>query len=162
MTEALSIPDNKLVGLDGRPIVVGAPDDAPFWLDTEQDTKDYVAKALGDLDDVEVFYGWVLVVKHIRRIVAKGIIAAGETQNEDRWQGKVGLVVKKGPAAFRDDDRNKFFAADPKVGDWVIFRNSDGWDVDIGSKADRLNYLQCRFIQDAHIIGTTTYPGRIY
>lgn len=161
MTEALSLPQAGLVGMDGRPIIAAASNE-PYWLDDEQATKDHVFSTLGDLSDVEVFYNWVLIVKHVRRVVARGLLAAPETQNEDRWQGKVGLIVKKGPATFQDDDRNKFYGANPDIGDWVIFRNSDGWDADLGKRTERLDYFQCRFIPDAHIIGTTKFPGRIY
>jgi hypothetical protein len=158
MTDALSLPDNKLVGIDGRPL----DSDQPFWLNTEQEAKDDVAKNMGDIDDIEVFFGWVLVAKHVRNMVGVGLHAAPETQNEDRWQGKVGLIIKKGPAAFKDDKNNQFYNANPKVGDWVIYRSSDGWDLNIGSRINRGAYLECRLIQDAHIVGTTTYPGRVY
>lgn len=161
MSEALSLPKTGLVTLDGRPMPQ-AGDNTPYWLDDEQETRDYVSGALGDTEDIEVQYNWVLVVKHLRRVVARGILAAPVTETEDRWQGKVGMVLKKGPAAFQDEGPNKFYGFNPEVGDWVIFRNSDGWDVELGHRADRIAYLSCRFIQDAHIVGRTKYPGRVY
>ena len=163
MSEALSLPQTGLVDITGRPMPA-AGDDTPFWLDTEQDTKDFVDRVLGDIDDIEVEHNWVLVVKHIRQVVARGVIAAPASEIEDRWQGKVGLILKKGPAAFQDDkdQRINFHGFNPDIGDWVIFRNSDGWDVDLGHRKGRIAYLSCRFIQDAFIVGRTKYPGRIY
>lgn len=157
MSEALSLPQAGLVGMDGKPIT-----GTPHWFDDEQAAKDYVADKLGDLDDIDVFYNWVLVAKYIREEVAKGILAAPETQREDSWQGSVGLVLKKGPAAFQDDNRNKFYGANPNPGEWVLYRNSDGWDKNIAVLGARTEFIQCRFIQDAHINGRVTYPGRLY
>lgn len=163
MSEALSVADTRLVGLDGKPMPK-AGDNTPFWLDDEQVTRDAVEDLLGDIDDIEVEHNWVLVVKHIRKVVARGLHAAPTTEMEDRWQGKVGLILKKGPAAFQDDkdQRINFHGFNPEPGEWVIFRNSDGWDVEVGHRKERFGYLSCRLIQDAFIVGRTKYPGRIY
>lgn len=162
MTDALSLPDTKLVGMDGRPIST-VDDNTPHWLTEEQEDKNFVFDVLGDLSDVDLFYGWVLVAKYIRRTVAKNILASDLTQKEDGWQGKVGLVVKKGPAAFVTDKRTDFYGASVDVGDWVVFRHSDGWDGELGTRTARFSpYLQCLLIQDAHIIGKIQYPGRLY
>ena len=157
MSTALSLPTAGIVGIDGKPII-----GAPHWFNEESDTKAYIRDKLGDLADVDVFYNWVLVAKYIREEVGAGILAAAETQREDSWQGSVGLVLKRGPAAFQDDERNKFYGADPQPGDWVLYRNSDGWDKNIAMIDTRTNFVQCRFIQDAHINGRVKYPGRLY
>lgn len=157
MSDALSLPQTGLVGIDGKPIA-----GAPHWFDDEHDVKDFLAENLGALDDIDVFYNWVLVAKYIREEVGKGIIAAAETQREDSWQGSVGLVLKKGPAAFKDEGPNKFYGANPQPADWVLYRNSDGWDKNIAMLGQRTNFVQCRFIQDAHIIGRAKYPGRLF
>ncbi len=153
----LATPVSGIVGLDGKPI-----SDKPHWFDDEQGVKDFIAENLGDLEDIDVFYGWVLVAKYIREEVAKGIKAAPETQREDSWQGSVGLVLKKGPGAFVSDGNNNFYGADVKVGDWVLYRNSDGWDKNIAMIGVRTSFVQCRFIQDAHINGRVKYPGRLF
>lgn len=157
MSAALSVPAPGLVGLDGKPVI-----GTPHWFDEEIEVKQYIAENLGDLADVDVFYNWVLVAKYIREEVGKGILAAAQTQQEDSWQGSVGLVLKRGPAAFQDDATNKFYGADPQPGDWVLYRNSDGWDKNIAMLGVRTNFVQCRFIQDAHINGRVKYPGRLF
>ncbi len=157
MSEALVTPKGGLVGMDGKPIT-----DSPHWFDEEQGAKDYISEHLGDLADIDIFFGWVLVAKYIREEVARGIRAAPETQREDSWQGSVGLVLKKGPAAFLDDGPNKFYGADVNVGDWVVYRNSDGWDKNVAMMDTRTGFVQCRFIMDAHINGRVKYPGRLY
>lgn len=157
MSEALSLPAAGLVGVDGKPV-----SGTPHWFNEEEDVKSFIREKLGDLSDIDVFYNWVLVAKYIREEVGAGLIASAETQREDVWTGVVGLVLKKGPAAFQDDDRNKFYGANPQVGDWVLYRNSDGWDKNIAMIDTRTNFVQCRFIQDAHINGRVKYPGRLY
>lgn len=155
MTQALVTPRAGIVGLDGAPL-----GGRPRWFDDEQRYKDDMFEKLGDLDDIELFFNDVLVAKYIREEVAAGIIASSETQREDQWQGVVGLVLKVGPQAFVDDDRNKF-PVKPQIGDWVLYRNSDGWDKGIAVLGERTVFCQCRIIQDAHIRGRVKYPGRL-
>lgn len=150
---------DALIGLDGREIndVVENP-----AFDPEIATKEWVFAQLGDLADIELFFNDVLVCKHIRQKVAKGLIAAQITQTEDRWQGVVGLVLKLGPRAFVDDENTKFHGVKAEVGDWVLYRNSDGWDKDIARLGPASDPVQCRIIQDAHIRGRVKFPGRFY
>ncbi len=157
MNETLLKPIPGLVGLDGRAVV-----GQPHWFDDEQDTKDFIAGKLGDLADIELLFNDVLVAKYIRDEVGAGLIASKETQQEDQWQGVIGLVLKLGPRAFVDDDNNKFYGMRVEVGDWALFRNSDGWDKDIAMLGTRTNFVKCRLLQDAHIRGRVKYPGRLY
>ena len=155
MSEAL-LTSPSIVGLDGAPITA-----APRWFTDEQDVKDFIFEALGELDDIELFFNDVLVAKYIREEIAAGLIASAETQREDVWQGVVGLVLKTGPRAFVDDEHNKFHGIQVRRGDWVLYRNSDGWDKDIARLGERTRFVKCRVIQDAHIRGRVKYPGRL-
>ena len=148
----------SLVGIDGREIAAGVN---PAF-DEERATKDWVFAELGDLDDVELFFNDILVAKYIRETVAKGLIAAEITRLEDNWQGVVGLVLKVGPRAFQDDDRNQFHGVSVKRGDWVLYRNTDGWDKSIARLGEASKRpIQCRLIQDAHIRARVRWPGRL-
>lgn len=157
MTETLLTPTADLIGMDGKPL---SADRAPPF-DPEDGWREDVLKRLGDLDDIELLFNDVLVAKYIREMASANIIASQITQNEDNWQGVVGLVLLVGPRAFVDDDNNKFYGKTVKRGDWVLYRNSDGWDKDI-QMVGEYNAVKCRIIQDAHIRGRVKFPGRLF
>ena len=156
MSDALVTPANSLVGMDGQPIISGAPK-----FSTEDEWRTDIIRRLGDLEDIELLFNDVLVAKYIREMVSTNIRASAETQREDNWQGVVGLVLKLGPRAFVDDDNTKFHGVMMKPGDWVLYRNSDGWDKDIQMVGEYFA-VKCRIIQDAHIRGRVKYPGRLF
>lgn len=109
------------------------------------DPKDGILKAVGDLSNVALFSGRVLVGIYIApEKTAGGIIRIDSSVKEDVWQGSVGLVLKKGAMAFKDDDQNKFHGQDVSVGDWVVFRPGD-------AKRTQINGVDCRIIEDVLI-----------
>lgn len=133
-----------------------------FKFDDEREWVDKTMSKAGDMADIDLFYGQVLVAKHIRTTVGTiGLIASHQTQLEDRYQGKVGLVLKIGPLAFLSDNNRNFGGANPKVGQWVMYRASDGHDANIIA-VDGLDYVECRILEDAEIKGVLRYPGRIW
>lgn len=157
MSDALVMPGPvSLLGMNGQPIVPKAPK-----FDDEAAYRQEIFERLGDLADIELLFNDVLVAKYIREKVSEHIIASHETQREDSWQGVVGLVLKVGPRAFVDDEQNKFHGANVERGDWVLYRNSDGWDKNI-QMIGEYEAVQCRIIQDAHIRGRVKYPGRLF
>jgi co-chaperonin GroES (HSP10) len=83
-----------------------------------------------------------------------GIILTDNTKQEQRFQGKIGLVVKLGEIAFKDDDLWPNADLRPKVGDWVFFRNADTSECAI-------NGVSCRFIRDDLIRGRCLTPDTI-
>ena len=152
----LVLPEQKLFAPDGKPLGrAGAP---PF--SDEQEVKNFIFEKMGDLEDIELFFNDVLVAKYIREKISETLIAAAETQREDQWQGVCGLVLKIGPRAFQDDEQNKFYGVSVKKGDWVLYRNSDGWDKDI-QMVGEYTAVKCRVIQDAHIRARVKFPGRL-
>jgi co-chaperonin GroES (HSP10) len=152
----LVMPDRAILAPDGKPLGRAT---APSFSD-EQDVKDFIFSKIGDLDDIELFFNDVLVAKYIREKISESLIAAVETQREDQWQGVCGLVLKVGPRAFQDDEHNKFYGVSVQKGDWVLYRNSDGWDKDIAMIGE-YQAVKCRVIQDAHIRARVKFPGRL-
>lgn len=97
-----------------------------------EDPSDALVNKIGDLSEFEVPLNRVLIGIYMRPEKTKGgVILTDKYRDEDRYQGKAGLILKRGPLAFVDDDRVKFNGFDPKPGDWVMFRPSDGMKVDI-------------------------------
>lgn len=131
----------------------------PFTpMDHRGDPRKALAEKIGDISEVELFNNQVLVAVYIRpNKTASGIYLSDSTRDEDRFQGKVGLVLKMGPAAFVDPDNKWFVGANVKVGDWVVIRASDGWSLTINSK-DGL----CRMIDDIQIRAKIDHPDRVY
>jgi co-chaperonin GroES (HSP10) len=65
---------------------------------------------------------------------AGGIIipdTKGGAATEDKYQGKVGLVVKMGPLAFQEDETHKWGNVIPKVGDWVLINVNEAFSFDV-------------------------------
>src|SRR6266576_2723707 len=112
--------------------------------------------AVGDLSGFDIFHNQILVAIYVRpEKTSGGIIRPGSNVQEDEYQGKVGLVVKVGPAAFLDSDDETFQGQSVKVGDWVVFRVGDGWQLTIRDTA-------CRILTDRTIRMRIKTPGDIF
>jgi Chaperonin 10 Kd subunit len=119
-----------------------------------EDPRDVIWNSCGDdLGRVEPFNQQVLIATYIRPATrtASGLEIAEEAVDEDRYQGKVGMVLKKGPRAFVDDGPVKFYDQNVEPGDWVVYRASDGLKGMIGSR-------EVRFIADVYIRGKIDHP----
>jgi co-chaperonin GroES (HSP10) len=109
------------------------------------DPREAIRDAIGDLSNVDIFFNWVLVAVYKRPEKTKsGIILTDDTRKEDEYQGKAGLVLKKGVQAFVDDANTSFQGQNVNVGDWVVIRPSDGWQV-------MINGVLCRMVQDVQV-----------
>ena len=72
----------------------------------------------------------VLVATYIRpEKTIGGVYLADRTLAEDRFQGKVGLVVKIGPLSFEDSGNTFFGGFTPLIGDWVVYNPSHGREL---------------------------------
>jgi co-chaperonin GroES (HSP10) len=129
----------------------------PFMtMDHTSDPKAGILKDIGDLSTIELFNNQVLVAVYVRPNKTKsGIYLPDATVAEDKIQGKVGLVVKKGPLAFVDASNQWFTDIEVNEGDWVIFRPSDGWGITI-------NNLMCRILDDTAVRGKITSPDQVW
>ena len=120
------------------------------------DPKTELLNEVGDIKEVEIFNNQILCAIYIRPQKTKsGIILTEKYVDEDKYQGKVGLVLKMGPEAFVDDSGKWFKNMKLKVGDWVVFRPSDGWSVSINGKS-------CRILDDVAIRGRVQSPDIIW
>lgn len=116
----------------------------------EIDPKKYILDQLnGEQDKIDLFGARVLVATYMRPEKTQGgIILTDSVRREDQFQGRVGLVLKMGPAAFQDSDGVKFYGKSLKVGDWCYYRPSDGVGIAV-------NGVMGRIIEDVMIDGTT-------
>jgi len=100
------------------------------------DPKVALITALGDISREEVLSDLVLIAIYIRpEKTSGGIIRPVDNIKEDEFQGKVGLVVKRGPQAteYEDDTRPTC-----DIGDWVVYSIKDGWSVTVNDVACRI------------------------
>lgn len=119
--------------------------------------KDATAKIVGDVSDVDVFKNQVLVAIYQRpEKTAAGLFLPDGVRKEDQFQGKVGLVLKKGPDAFVSDGRYTFKDT-VEVGDWILFKVSDGWPITLNTA----NGL-CRMIDDVDVRGRVAEPDKVW
>jgi len=124
----------------------------------ETDPKEALKKSLGDIDGVEIFNNQVLVAVYIRPNTAKvggrTFYLTDNTVDEDKYQSKVGLLVKKGPTAFVEGE-GWFINTEFNIDDWLVFKPSDGWNITV-------NGVLCRVIEDVNIRGRVDQPDRAY
>ncbi len=121
---------------------------------------DIVAGVGPALEDITIFHNHILVGVFIRgnyNVLADGskLYFTEQRADEDKWQGKVGLVLKKGPIAFVDDQRNSFNGQNVEIGQWVMYRVSD-------APALQVNGVHCRLLEDIHIRGIVKDPEIIW
>lgn len=123
----------------------------------EKDPKLVLLDQLGKcVENIKILNTQVLVAVYIRPEKTKaGLFLADQYRDEDRHQSKVGLILKKGPIAFVEDDKKKWFGdIEFKEHDWILFRPSDGWPVTI-------NGVLCRMLEDASVKGHLEHPDDV-
>lgn len=126
----------------------------------EVDPADNIFDNAGDLDDFEVFNTSVLVGVYLRDGDGKkdvktkgGIIIHHDVTNEDKFQSKMGVILSMGPDAFSDPTGKWFVNSEFAIGDWVVFRPSDGWNLTLVSYdgSGKQRKLLCRLIDDVAV-----------
>lgn len=122
----------------------------------ETDPKQEILDALGDIDDYKVFHNEIVVAVYLRPEKTKsGIILTDRHRDEDRYQSKVGLVVKLGPEAFNDPEGTWFKGVKVGLHDWVVFKPSDGWNQTV-------NGVLCRALKDVNVRGSIPHPDMVW
>lgn len=122
----------------------------------ETDPKQDLLNAIGDLSQFKLFNNQCLAAIYIRPEKTKsGILLPGQTRDEDKWQGKVGLVVKMGPSAFNDPDGKWFNGVNVALHDWIVFRPAESWQLTV-------NNVLCRIVDDVNVRGTIPRPDMIW
>ena len=125
--------------------------------------KEALLNSAGSMTDYEIFHNLVLVATYVPPEKIGSIIMPDKTMAEARFQGKMGLVLKCGPLAFKDDSVARFGGVTIDVGDWVLYRPSDGIELFIKDHTGLANDgLACRLIEDTLIKGRVTDPALIY
>ena len=128
----------------------------PMIMTHDVDPKQAILDEIGDLDGLTVSGNDVLVAVYLRpEKTASGIFLTDNTRSEDKYQSKVGLVLKMGPDAFVDPTGEWFKDAEYKVGDWVWHRPSDGWSITV-------NKVLCRVLKDTSVRGTVAHCDYIW
>lgn len=141
-----------------------------FAFSHTEDPKGKIFRKVGNLDNVDVFNSQVLVGVYQRPEEAKtksGLLVTHLTTGEDRFQSKVGVILKMGPSAFRDERGVWFKDQEMQVGDWVVYRASDGWSlglpVDVPETGDeRTKGFLCKLMDDTAIRMRIPHPDAIY
>jgi len=125
-------------------------------MDHDVDPKKKLKQEVGDISEIEIFNNQILMAVYIRPEKTKsGIVLPGQTREEDKYQSKVGLVLKKGPAAFIDETEGWFKDIEIKEDDWLVFKPSDGWGIVV-------NGVMCRMIDDTLVRGRIQHPDKVW
>jgi co-chaperonin GroES (HSP10) len=120
------------------------------------DAKSAIIKAVGDISKMHITEDWVLVGTYIRPEKTKGgIYMPQKTMDEDRFQGKAGLVLAMGPTAFKYSGPFPYEGPKPEIHDWVMYRNSDSWECG-------LRGVSVRFISSEDIKAIIPDPDMVY
>lgn len=119
--------------------------------------EEVILDEVGPLDGIEVLNQQVLVAIYVRPATRTegGVHLAETIVDEDRYQSRVGMVLKVGPRAFVDDERVKFYGFAAKPGDWVVYRPSDGIKAQIAKR-------ECRVIPDVHLKMRIAHPDLVF
>ena len=116
------------------------------------------------ISEFEPTLNYVLVGTYVRSEKTKGgIIKGGDrTRAEDRFQGKIGLVLKLGPSVNAPDRKALFGGEDLAVGDWVMYRTSDANEFFFVDAKHELEGSSARVIEDVLIMARVADPESIY
>lgn len=125
-------------------------------MEHSENPADTIRKEMGDISDIEIFHNQVLVAIYVRPEKTKsGLYLSSQTRDEDKYQGKVGLIIKKGADAFVDDSGKWFKGVNLDVGDWIYFRPSDGWQITVHGQL-------CRILDDTDVRGRIPQPDTVW
>ncbi len=115
-----------------------------------------LVEELGDISEIEIFNNHILVAVYLRpEKTQSGIFMPDKHREEDKYQSKVGLVVKKGPSAFVDAGENWFKDVNISLNDWIMYRATDGWSITV-------NNVLCRVLEDTSVKGRIPHPDSVW
>lgn len=121
------------------------------------DFKKRVLQYITSLKDFRLLGSEVLVATFVQSDVTKGgIIKPDQTTHEDMWQGRAGLLLAMGDTAFKYAPGGfKWEGPKPEVGDWIIFRFADSWDL-------HLEGVGCRIVDAENVKAIIKNPETAY
>lgn len=112
---------------------------------------------IGNLSGIRLYGNRVLVAIWVPGEKKTGsIILVDNTADEDKWQGKTGMVVGLGPQAFKSDENRTFLPEEiPVLGDWVLMRKGDGHMLQVWGH-------ECMMMDDTAIRAVLDRPDAVY
>lgn len=135
------------------------PTSAPNWQAIRDHRKRETEKMLDHLAKhaEPVIYGSNILIAIFVRPgeTPGGIKLTDKALMEDRFQGKVGIVIGKGPLAFVDDDRTKFHGQTINLGDWVVVRPGETWELSFAG-------VPCRMLEDIQVKMVVIDPELVF
>lgn len=121
----------------------------------DEDPKKELLDAVGDISNEDFFGAQIIVATYVRPEKTKsGIYTTSKVREEDHYQGKVGLVIARGPLAYQENEKLNFGGKNVQIGDWVWYRPMDGTQFSI-------NGVHCRALDDVEIRGKISHPDVI-
>lgn len=133
-----------------------------YRLAHSEDPRDSILRELGDLlDGFDIAAQGVLVATYKRPDDVRttgNVIVPHAAVKDDEFQSKTGLVVKLGRRAFVDDEHVQFHGFRCDVGDWVMFKASDGVKMSIGGPGG----VHCRLIADVYLKIKVPHADAVY
>jgi co-chaperonin GroES (HSP10) len=131
---------------------VVVPHKAIGLVSTATDPRKAIQTIVGDLSGFDVIGDRVLVGIFMRPEKTKGgIFRPDANKEEDVWQGKVGLVLKWGPDAFKNPETGEVYDQAVNVGEWGVFFVGDGRPMQV-------NEMPCRVIKDTSFVAKIQDP----
>lgn len=129
----------------------------PFMtMDHDVDPREKILSEIGDLSTIELFNNDLLLGVYIRPKKTKsGIFLSDNYVSEDQYQSKVGLLLKAGPSAFEPNEEGWFKGVKFNIGDWLVFRPSDGWNITVHG-------VLCRMVKDTQIKKRIQKPDEVW
>lgn len=106
----------------------------------ERDPGEAIGEAVGKTLPRPTGYNILVGVYMRPEKTARGVYLTDRQRDEDRFQGKVGLVLALGPDAYADEERFPE-GAWCGVGDWVLWKAHEGAGFEV-------NGHPCRLIHD--------------
>lgn len=125
-------------------------------LDGPEQQKQQILKDLGDLDQYEVLDEMVLIAVYAESNVVSRVkdptgrivelVGTDNQTAESRFQGKVGLLVKMGPTAFKYHKNGQpYEGTKPDAGDWVVMNSPhDGREIGMRDINSTGEWVLCR------------------
>lgn len=129
---------------------------------TEKGPKQAILDAVGDMSWYEVFHNLLLIATYVPPQMIGSVHIPDRSHSESRFQGVAGLVLKIGPAAFKDEGHIKFYGVTVKEGDWIVYRPSEAVEQHVRKQGTINDGVSVRLIQDIHIKGRVPDPALIY
>jgi hypothetical protein len=138
-----------------------------------EEQKAQIFKDLGDLSQYELLDDHVIVAIYAEsNVLASGKRADGTsytligTENrstESRYQGKCGVLISKGPTAFKYHNNGAAYeGVIPEIGDWVVFYPSDGRELFLHGLHGKGENVTCRKFHWQSISMRVTDPRVVY